>query len=215
MKLVTKDDLLEKLRTYSSTTDDDNIRYKEIIKTELLKCPELLYALDEKKFEEELFTKDGKINVDDNGQPLGQWEDFFGANSNIRPFINFPETQTNVNNYLCYQVGFDALPSSASSLKKYTEIIFTIFANGKDGIDKYTGIARHDLIASILREKFNWSSIFGMEAKLIYSRESLTDNTYLTRVLKFEIEDLNGISYTPFKEESYIRNNEYWTQNNT
>ena len=37
--LISKDDLLNKLRAYTYTPDDENIRYKEIIKRELLKLP--------------------------------------------------------------------------------------------------------------------------------------------------------------------------------
>lgn len=46
-------------------------------------------------------------------------------------------------------------------------------------MDKLTGIPRHDLIASIIRERFNWSNIFGMQTHLISSRESTTDNNYI------------------------------------
>ena len=105
---------------------------------------------------------------------------------------------------------FDELPRY-QNIYKYNEIIFNIFVNGKDRTDKLTGIPRHDLIASIIRERFNWSSIFGMQSKLISSKESTTDNDYVVRTLIFQIEDTNNIVYTPFDENSYIRNNEYWT----
>ena len=55
--LISKDDLLNKLRAYTLTSDDENIRYKEIIKNELLKLPELLYALHNEKLEPELFNE--------------------------------------------------------------------------------------------------------------------------------------------------------------
>ena len=77
-------------------------------------------------------------------------------------------------------------------------------------MDKLTGLPRHDLIASIIRERFNWSSIFGMQTHLISSKESITDNDYLVRTLVFQIFDLNGIVNTPYGEETYIRNNEHW-----
>ena len=44
--LTTKEDLLDKLRAYANNPDDDNIKYKDIIKKALLNCPELLYALN-------------------------------------------------------------------------------------------------------------------------------------------------------------------------
>ena len=57
-KLVTKDDLLNKLRAYSDTPDDDNIVYKQKIKDALLSNPTLLYLLHEKDLEVELFDED-------------------------------------------------------------------------------------------------------------------------------------------------------------
>ena len=43
-KLVTKNDLLNKLRAYQTTPDDENIQYKKKIKEALLSNPCLLYA---------------------------------------------------------------------------------------------------------------------------------------------------------------------------
>ena len=209
--LTTKEDLLDKLRAYANNPDDDNIKYKDIIRKALLNCPELLYALNNKELESELFDEDGNLLIDEGtGELLGEVDRYFGDNSNIRPSLFIPDTQTTVNSYVCYQVMFDELPRY-QNIYKYNEIIFNIFVNGKDRTDKLTGIPRHDLIASIIREKFNWSSIFGMQSKLISSKESTTDNNYVVRTLIFQIEDTNSIVYTPFDENSYIRNNEYWT----
>ena len=209
--LTTKEDLLDKLRAYANNPDDDNIKYKDIIKKALLNCPELLYALNNNELEPELFDEDGNLLIDkDTGELLGEVDRYFGDNSNIRPSLFIPDTLTTVNSYVCYQVMFDELPRY-QNIYKYNEIIFNIFVNGKDRTDELTGIPRHDLIASIIREKFNWSSIFGMQSKLISSKESTTDNNYVVRTLIFQIEDTNGIVYTPFDEDSYIRNNEYWT----
>ena len=78
--------------------------------------------------------------------------------------------------------------------------------NGKDRTDKLTGISRHDLIASIIREKFNWSKIFGMQAHLVSSKESITDNNYLVRTLIFQTTDTNSITYTPLGEKPLLIN---------
>ena len=209
--LTTKEELLDKLRAYAETPDDDNIKYKDIIRKALLNCPELLYALNNKELESELFDEYGNLLIDkDTGELLGEVDRYFGDNSSIRSSLFIPDTQTTVNSYVCYQVMFDELPRY-QNIYKYNEIIFNIFVNGKDRTDKLTGIPRHDLIASIIRERFNWSSIFGMQSKLISSKESTTDNNYVVRTLIFQIEDTNNIVYTPFDENSYIRNNEYWT----
>ena len=203
--LTTKEDLLNKLRAYASTPDDDNIRYKEKIHDALLSNVELLYALNNEELESELFGEDNNLLIDEEtGELLGEVDRYFGDNSNIRPYLFIPDTQTDVKHYVCYQVAFDELPRYPN-IQKYTEITFNIFVNGKDRTDKLTGIPRHDLIASIIREKFNWSNIFGMQTHLISSKESITDNNYLVRTLIFQITDVNSITYTPFGEKpSYI-----------
>ena len=199
-KLVTKDDLLNKLRAYKTTPDDENIQYKKKIEKALMLNPCLLYTLNEKSLESELFDDDGNINWKWNEdtkeyEPLGEWERYFGSNSNIRPFLFIPDTQTEVKHYICYQVSFDEMPRYQDTLK-YTNVTFTIFVHGNDRMDKSTGIPRHDLIASIIRERFNWSNIFGMQTHLISSKESTTDNNYLVRTLVFQVVDTNGIYKT-------------------
>ena len=203
--LTTKEDLLNKLRAYASTPDDDNIRYKEKIHDALLSNVELLYALNNEELESELFDEDNNLLIDEEtGELLGEVDRYFGDNSNIRPYLFIPDTQTDVKHYVCYQVAFDELPRYPN-IQKYTEITFNIFVNGKDRTDKLTGIPRHDLIASIIREKFNWSNIFGMQTHLISSKESITDNNYLVRTLIFQITDVNSITYTQLGEKaSYI-----------
>lgn len=199
-KLVTKDDLLNKLRVYRTTPDDENIQYKKKIEKALMLNPCLLYALNEKSLESELFNEDGNINWEWNEdtkeyEPLGEWDRYFGSDSNIRPFLFIPDTQTEVKHYICYQVSFDETPRYQDTLK-YTTITFTIFVHGNDRMDKLTRIPRHDLIASIIRERFNWSNIFGMQTHLISSKESTTDNNYLVRTLVFQVVDTNGIYKT-------------------
>ena len=217
-KLVTKNDLLNKLRAYRTTPDDDVILYKQKIKNALLSNPCLLYALNDKELESELFDKHGNINWEWNEEkkehePLGEWDRYFSdtaGDGNILPYLFIPDTQTEVKHYICYQVGFDEIPRY-SQINKNTEITFTIFVHGNDRMDKLTGLPRHDLIASIIREQFNWSNIFGLQTKLISSKESMTDNNYVVRTLVFQIYyDINGITYSPFGEQSYIRNNESW-----
>jgi hypothetical protein len=207
-KLVTKNDLLNKLRAYKTTPDDENIQYKKKIEKALMLNPCLLYALNEKSLESELFDDDGNINWEWNEdtkeyEPLGEWDRYFGGTSNIRPYLFIPDTQTEVKHYICYQVSFDEMPRYQDTLK-YTNVTFTIFVHGNDRNDKLTGIPRHDLIASIIRERFNWSNIFGMQTHLISSKESTTDNNYIVRTLIFQVVDTNGIHKTTDKKSSIM-----------
>ena len=207
-KLVTKNDLLNKLRAYRTTPDDENIQYKKKIEKALMLNPCLLYALNEKSLESELFDDDGNINWEWNEdtkeyEPLGEWDRYFGGTSNIRPYLFIPDTQTEVKHYICYQVSFDEMPRYQDTLK-YTNVTFTIFVNGNDRNDKLTGIPRQDLIASIIRERFNWSNIFGIQTHLISSKESTTDNNYIVRTLIFQVVDTNGIYNTSNSKTSIV-----------
>ena len=209
-KLVTKNDLLNKLRAYRTTPDDDVILYKQKIKNALLSNPYLLYALNDKKLESELFDKNGNINWEWNEdtkqyEPLGEWDRYFGSDSLIRPFLFIPDTQTTVKCYMCYQVGFRDTIKYQSGLKE-TQVTFNIFVHGDDRMDKLTGIPRHDLIASIIRERFAWSNIFGMQTYLVQNYESTTDTNYITRTLIFQLTDLNSSVHTPYGGQSQMTN---------
>lgn len=209
-ELNTKEDLLNKLRLYKTAPDDDNILYKQKIKKALLSNPCLLYALNENKLESELFDDDGNINWEWNEEtkeyePLGEWDRYFGSDSNIRPFLFIPDTQTEVKHYICYQTSFNESPRY-NAIEKYAQITFTIFVHGNDRMDKLTGIPRHDLIASILRERINWSNIFGTHCELVSNRESTTDNNYLVRTLVFQLTALKNISQTQNNKSCIINN---------
>lgn len=209
-KLVTKNDLLNKLRAYKESPDDDVILYKQKIKNALLSNPCLLYSFNDKKLESELFDKNGNINWEWNEdtkqyEPLGEWDKYFGSDSLIRPFLFIPDTQTTVKCYLCYQVGFRDTVKHNSGLKD-TLIDFAIFVHGDDRIDKLTGIPRHDLIGSIIRERFAWSNIFGMQAHLAQDYEQTVDNNYVARYLTFQLIDLNSKIQTPYGGKSQMMN---------
>ena len=122
----TKDEMLDKLRAYTENPDDDNIRIKNQVYQTLLHCPELLYAIHDAELEKELFDENGNLNVDENGEPLGEWDRYFGAYSHIRPYIFFPETETDSRNYLCYQTSFSDLMRYNNSVKTLL-LTFTIF----------------------------------------------------------------------------------------
>ena len=205
--LTTKEELLNKLRAYADTPDDDNIRIKEQIKDTFLNCPELLYAIHNKELESELFDEDGNLNIDEDGNLTGEVDRYFGENSNIRPFLFIPETQDEVKNYVCYQTGYSDLVRH-NDKEKNLIVTFTIFVNGKDSMDKSTNIPRHDLIASIIREKFAWIGLEISTTTPFGDKESTTDNNYLVRTLQYEVTLPNSICKTEGNNTFY--NNKRW-----
>ena len=205
--LTTKEELLNKLRAYADTPDDDNIRIKEQIKDTFLNCPELLYAIHNKELESELFDEDGNLNIDEDGNLTGEVDRYFGENSNIRPFLFIPETQDEVKNYVCYQTSYGDLVRY-NDKEKNLIVTFTIFVDGKDSMDKLTGIPRHDLIASIIREKFAWIGLEISTTTPFGDKESTTDNNYLVRTLQYEVTLPNSICKTEGNNTFY--NNKRW-----
>lgn len=187
--IISKNDLLKKLRAYSSTIpDDDNCKFKNKIYQTFMQCPELLYAVHEEQYEDELFDGEN-INYD------GEWDLYFSdseRDGNIRPYLFIPQSQTEVHNYVCYQTHFEETPRY-NSIEKYGLITFTILIHGSDRMDKLTGLPRHDLIGAIIKDKINWSNIFGMQCHVIGDKESLTDNNYIVRTITFQTTNLNNI----------------------
>lgn len=194
----TKDEMIRQLTAFASNPDDDCIRCKEIIKNSLLQCPELLYLFHETDFEKELFNEDGTLNEE------GDWDIYYGKDGNIRPYLYIPETQEQIKHYLCYRVMFDDSPNY-NKIEKYLQITFYIFVNGEDAIEPKTGLCRHDLMASMLRDRFNWSNIFGTQCRFISDAENITDNYFLTHTLTFELTTLNSIVKT--RQDSKVINN--------
>ena len=205
--LTTKEELLNKLRAYADTPDDDNIRIKKQIKDTFLNCPELLYAIHNKELESELFDENGNLNIDEDGNLTGEVDRYFGENSNIRPFLFIPETQDEVKNYVCYQTSYSDLVRYNDKEKKLI-VTFTIFVNGKDSMDKSTNIPRHDLIASIIRENFAWIGLEISTTTPFGDKESTTDNNYLVRTLQYEVTLPNSICKTEGNNTFY--NNKRW-----
>ena len=202
---MTKQDMLDNLRLRSTNPDDDNIKYKKNIEKVLVRCPDLLYALNEKDLESELFNEDGTLNVDADGNPLGEWDRYFGDNANIRPYLFIPQTQTEIKHYVCYQTNFTET-LKYKDIQKYGKIVFNIFIHGEDRTDLLTGIPRHDLIGSIIKDKINWTNIFGIQCHLCTDQESSTDNNYVVRTLVFETTSLNSITQSSINYNPNIIN---------
>lgn len=66
----------------------------------------------------------------------------------------------------------------------------------KNNIEKATGIARHDLIAALLIDIFNWSNIFGPQIHVVSDIPSVVDNDYSCRTLVFEMSTDNSLAKT-------------------
>lgn len=155
--------------------NEDDVRYKEIIKQKLLEDDILIWLLNNKKLEDAEAEND----------------EYFGVN--ILPMYIIPDTQTDVQNFLCYEISFDEEARYNPDIK-YQNIIFYILCHEGNGIVEEIGAARQDLIAGILIDKFNGSNMFGNQLKLVSDKPSVTDTKYTTRTLVFEQKTTNSLT---------------------
>lgn len=155
--------------------NEDVVRYKTIIKQKLLEDDVLIWLLNNKELEDTDAEND----------------EYFGKN--IRPEFIIPETQTNIQNFVCFEISFDDNARFNPAIK-YQNIIFYILCHEKNGLVEEIGASRKDLIAGIIIDKFNGCMFFGNELKLVSDKPSVTDNKYSTRTLVFEQKTTNSLT---------------------
>lgn len=178
---------LRELRDLKKNIDSDEIRYKEIIKKKLLNNNKIIHVLSDKVLEDAGAAAD----------------EYFGRN--ILPYYIIQPTQTDVQNFICYEVSFDEI-SKYNSIMKYNQVIFYVLCELKNGIDRQTGIARHDLLAALLLDEFNWTNYFGTQIHCVSNKPSIVDTNYACRTLIFEMETTAGIAKTRAKMPRVVNN---------
>ena len=166
------------LQAWINYIDSDDIKIKEKIKDELIKNKNLIHLLDN----EELEAEDSSPG------------DYYGVN--ILPYYNIPNTQTNVKVFLSFETQWTEEPRY-NNRAKYQQVVFYISCHESDIYEKDTNLPRHDLIAAILTDQFNWTNILGNKVRCVSSRPSLTDNRYVTRTLIFQQITDNNLVKTP------------------
>lgn len=163
---------IQEIIEYKKHYENDNIYYKEIIKNKLINNKKILYSLN-------------NTNLD-----IDCPADFVG--DNIRPYYMFPETQTVPKHYICFETSFNEVPKYNNVLK-LGQVIFYILCDIKDVSDKNSGIARHDLLAALITDEFNWTNMFGTQIRLVSDRPTVVDTYYAGRTLIFEQTTPNSI----------------------
>lgn len=162
----TKEDS-ERLRAMRHEIDSDNIKIKEQIKNRLIENKDIIYVLANKKLEES------------GAEP----EDYF--NICILPFYQIAPVQSKAENFICYETSFDEIDRWNKTVK-IQQIIFYILCHQDNLIEKTTSLARHDLLAALIQDEFNYSTCCGTKMQLVSDKSGSTDNDYATRTLIFE-----------------------------
>lgn len=166
---------IENLRTFRSSLDNDNIKLKQQIKEKLLSDKYLIHVLHNKELEKE------------DAEP----SDYFGVN--IRPWYVFPETQHEAMNFVCFETENEEYHPN---IMKTQKIIFYILVDDKDVLDSETSLARHDLLAALIINLFNYEVILGGRLQLVSDKPSVTDRHYVTRTLVFQQKTDNNLVKT-------------------
>jgi len=159
----------QRLRAWRENIDNEDIRIKEKIKELLLNNKTLIHVLNNEELEKADAEPDEYYYV------------------NILPYYIIYPTQTNVQNYVCYETNFERV-SRYNNVMKYNQIVFTILCEQKNIVEESTGLARHDLIASLILDQFNWSNYFGQQIVCVSDKTSVSDNSYACRTLIFQSE---------------------------
>ena len=171
---------IQNLRAFRDSLDNDNIKLKQQIKKKLLSDKYIIHVLNNKELEKA------------DAEP----DDYFGVN--ILPFFILPDTQTKVDNFICFETSNEVKYSMNynASVRKTQQITFTILCNDKNDIDKETSLPRHDLLAALIQNLFNYEMFLGGRWILVSDRASVTDTHYLMRTLLFQQDTDNNLVKT-------------------
>ena len=173
----TKEDS-EHLKSFRNIIDCDEIKIKEQVKQQLLKNKYIIHVLNNKELE------------DAEAEP----EDYFGIN--ILPFYQISPTQTHVDNFICYTVGFREERRYSGDAVKVLQLTFVILSEQKNIIDPETSLARTDLLGALIQDQFNWTNYFGRKIHIVRNEESVVDTNYACRTMIFEQDTDNNLVKT-------------------
>lgn len=157
---------------YKKHYENDNIFYKEIIKNKLINNSKIIRSLNNKELDPDCPA------------------DYVGEN--ILPFYLIVDTQHKAQNYICFETSFTEVPRY-NKIMKLGQVVFYILCDNKDIYDKKSGIARHDLLAALIMDEFNWTNMFGTQIHLISDKPVAVDSNYVGRTLIFEQTTTNYI----------------------
>ena len=196
MKEWTKEDS-KRLASYKYVVDNDNIRIKEIIKQKLLNNDDIIHVIDNKELQESEAENDEYFYV------------------NILPYYKIIRAQTDSQNYVCFTVGYENVERNFTNssrtyndLQRHLHIVFVILCEQKNIKDPETGIARHDLLAALIQNEFNFTNFSGRRIQLVSDTESVVDDKYLCRTLVFTQTTDNNVTKTNYGQSSRIVNKE-------
>lgn len=150
---------------------DDIFRYKYKIMNMLTSNQDILHALHN----DELCGDEDVINGD-------LYRDVC-----IFDFLKLPDLKDKVNNYICFEVNDT---SYGNMVEK--RIIFRTVSH-KDDHKTDWSISRQDLLASIIKNEFDWSNAFGMHLEKERDEGLIADDNFYYREIVYRVSAPNNI----------------------
>lgn len=152
--------------------DDDIIKAKRLIREKLYSDPDIIEVL--------------------NNPNLNPDEPDTYVDTNIFDYIRLPGTITEVKNYICFDVKQDRLSYTNEHMKSQL-YIFHVFCHADDIKTPY-GMSRHDLLAYLIRDIFNYSNCFGTQLIEKSNEPGIVENYYSSRLIVFKETTPNSLN---------------------
>ena len=166
-------------RSHSDGTGDcydDNERYKYRIMKMLTENQDVLWTLHNVELEKTCSYIDENNEISLNGDAY--------RNVSIFNFLKIPDIQSEVKNFICFEVNDIEQPRYNDSLL-IKNIIFRTVSHEDDYITDW-GIARQDLLAAVIQSGFDWTNAFGLHIEKISDRGRVAENGYYYREFIYE-----------------------------
>jgi hypothetical protein len=110
---------------------------------------------------------------------------------NIFSRMKIPNTTLTVKNYICFD--YSSKTYSTDVVFKTVYIGVACICYGSDANIKTPYGNRHDLLAGIIIDAFNWSNFLGFQLELVSDVESVLEKDYYCRTLQFKNMTTNNL----------------------
>ena len=182
MENLTKEEIENDLKSYRTIIDDDNIRIKDKIKKALQSNPYIKYVL------RNMGDTDEAEDIDNDD------DDIF--DTNIIPYFAIFDTQTEVDNFICFETSTDEIKKYSGGTTKFMQIIFKVYCHSRSVKNEKLGMALHDVLSALLKDQFDYTDIFGMKIHCVSDVPTLVDNRYVCRTIIFQSTTDNNVAKT-------------------
>lgn len=106
----------------------------------------------------------------------------------IVSFLKVNDIQTEVNNFIMFDIGDDNTSYNEIVKNQYLEVMCLVH---EDDMDTEYGVNRVDLLSYIVKDLLCWTNRAGFHFKLVADDFSITDTKYYARTLRFTIKATN------------------------